>query len=472
MEGAMQRQWLMVTAAVLLSGCATRGPITLACPIFDQTVFAAPPSRLERDIQADAGGTLRLAGAPVDSGLSGMAMTAPPAASNPPSDPLRDAFRQPAPAPERSDPTRALAAAAPRRVSALLLSGGGQWGAFGAGFLGSLQASGQAIDPDIVTGVSTGGLQSLFATIGTPDAYARLLREYSPASQKELVTTNSLPLTALTGSMAGIKPLRRAIERSLCSDGDPARGCPMIDDLAASRREAFIGFVEAKSGKFMIARVKEMARHGQQGAPGTPARIAAQRTARDCLTGVALASAGMPLFFQPVRIKRSAADPGRVYYDGGVRQSVFLATVAEAAADSTRGPDGRPVAPPPTLYVIRNGPTQLLGADGTPGDNEKVDTKFDALTAALRAQSIIVNQVEIGSIAALRLFHPTGDIFLATADGYQNHMWAGPDGQPRRCDKGEERFFNPDFMACLRSLGRTKAQREAPWLSLSETGAR
>lgn len=466
----MRQRWLVLTAAaVMLSGCATRGPITLACPIFDQTVFAAPPSRLEQDIQADAGGNLRFATAAAGDNLADLK-----AATDSPSDPLRDAFRQrdAGDALKNADPTRGLEAT-PRPVTALLLSGGGQWGAFGAGFLAGLPASNAGIDPDIVTGVSTGGLQSLFVVAdqfrptetGKPSP---LESNYTPTQQADLVTANSTFLTALTGSMAGIKPLRRAIERALCDGGDPARKCPMIETLATSRRQGFIGFVEASSGRFMIANVNRMALADKPAYADTPAD---RKTARDCLTSVALASAGMPLFFQPVRIKRSDADLGKVYYDGGVRQSVFLATVAEAAADSMKRPLGQPQATPPTLYVIRNGPTQLLGPDGTPGDNEKVDTKFDALTAALRAQSIIVNQVEIGSIAALRLFHPTGDIFLATADGYQNHVWTDAYGQTRRCEKGEERFFNPDFMACLRSLGRAKAQRDTPWLSLSASNS-
>lgn len=445
----------MLALELALAGCATRGPINLSCPIFEKTVFALPPSQLEQDIQSDAGGTASFVAAPAAERPSGL--TAPAMRQGP--DPLRDAFRRADPGRrlDTADTTRGLEGP-PRAVTALLLSGGGQWGAFGAGFLGSLQASPAAIEPDIITGVSTGGLQSLFAMVGTQVAYERLVRAYSPSRQADLVTANSTLLTAFTGSMAGIKPLRRAIEAALCNEGDPARGCPMITALAGSRREALIGFVEARSGQFVVADVKKMADTTGAAYAGIGDR---NRVARDCLTGAALASAGMPLFFQPVRIN------GRVYYDGGVRQSVFLAKVAEAAAASMTDDSGASVRPPPTLYVIRNGPTQLLGPDGKPGDDDKVDSKFDALTAALRAQSIIVNQVEIGSIAALRLFHPTGEIKLATADGYQNHRWRDASGASRTCDKGQERFFNPDFMACLRSLGRAKAGRPSPWISLT-----
>lgn len=474
-----QRRWLAMAAlALMLPGCATRGPITLSCPILDSTVIAMPPSRLEQDIMSDA-----------VAGIDAIAPTPPPALVSAaiserkaaPANPLLDAFRQVEPQREAAAPPAGAAAMAtptpPVPVRALLLSGGGQWGAFGAGFLHQLQQSPAAIHPDIVTGVSTGGLQSLFVAVGTREAHDTLVREYSPPTQAALVDANSTWAAAIKGSMAGIGPLRRAIERSLCTDGDPAKGCPMIDALATTPRQALIGFVEASSGRFMVANVNQMARHARYptGLRTISDTTKAYQTARDCLTGAALASAGMPLFFQPVRIKSSERDTGKIYYDGGVRQSVFLASVAEAAAASTLDENGQRIAPPPTLYVIRNGPTQLLGPNGKPGDSENVDSKFDALTAALRAQSIIVNQVEIGSIAALRLFHPTGDILLATADGYQHHEWTDTTGTSRACDKGKERFFNPDFMACLRSLGRTKAQRPSPWISLtplSQLGSR
>ena len=442
-------RWTAAAAiALTASGCATRGPISMQCPIFDSVVTALPPSPLERDIQSDA--------ADPASALAGRSLK--DAAPKP--DPLGDVFRlvQSRPKPMETPEKGLPAHTRPPPIEVLLLSGGGQWGAFGAGFLQQLQASPQAIDPQIITGVSTVGLQSLFAAVGTAQAYAAMTKEYSPARQSDLVNANPALLAAITGSMAGIKPLRRAIERALCAGGDPARGCPMIADLAGTPRQIRIGFVEAKTGQFLIANVNKMADYAAAAVTaGTLARADANRVARDCLTGAALASAGMPLFFQPVRIN------GKIYYDGGVRQSVFLASVAEAAAKSMLAPGGHAAAAP-TFYVIRNGPTQLLGKDGKPGGDVEIDTDYRAITAALRAQSVIVNQVEIGSIAALRLFHPQGTINLATADGYPD--WTDAAGGKYQCVKGKQRFFNPDFMACLRALGRAKAARPKPWIAM------
>ena len=54
-------------------------------------------------------------------------------------------------------------------LTILELSGGGQYGAFGAGFLKGWREAGTRPEFDIVTGVSTGALLSTHAFLGTPD---------------------------------------------------------------------------------------------------------------------------------------------------------------------------------------------------------------------------------------------------------------------------------------------------------------
>ncbi|MBL7599271.1 hypothetical protein INQ10_24915, partial [Escherichia coli] len=81
---------------------------------------------------------------------------------------------------------------------------------------------------------------------------------------------------------------------------------------------------------------------------------------------------------------------GKTYYDGGVRQSVFLASVADAQRlaselvrrERARLLDRRPEAASQAagdIYVIRNGPT-WLPPDQTvlPGHPADIDTHADA----------------------------------------------------------------------------------------------
>lgn len=451
---------LIALSAALLSGCATRGSLAMKCDGFKDFITELKPSQLVQDIQSDVAVSIDLMRNPATMDM------APRFDSGP--DPLAASLRALTDGNTQAAAMTGRGDGPPPRA-ALLLSGGGQWGAFGAGFLSKVQTDPRThIDFGVITGVSTGGLQSLFLAIDDEDAYRRLRIAYAPENEKQVVKRNPKALAVVTGSLAGLAPLRKRIEAALCTGGDAAKGCPMIDKLAASGRNVFIGFVEAKSGTFYYADAKAIAESAQGGGPQ-------RRNAQQCLTGVALASAAMPVFFQQVKIGDHA------YYDGGVRQSVFEenisgaldAAVQSARADARRR-SGNPAASQaiamPALYVVRNGPTQLLGDKGKPEDDVGPDSKADALTAAFRAEAIVVNQLEVGSIAALRLSHPTGAINLVTADGY--HRWLTPPdaGAFKGCDKPKDVMFDPTFMGCLQRLGEWKAARRAPqspWISLS-----
>lgn len=414
----MLRLMLSIVAFCLLGGCATRGALTVDCPRFRDYIVRLPPSALVQDIQADAGRP---------GGGQALAAVGPAVGTDPLGDSLAAGAGVGGPVTFANDKAR-------RDV--LLLSGGGQWGAFGAGFLTRLRATHPDGFPRVrtITGISTGGLQSLFLAVGDDAAMAEMLRRYQPAREPELVDRNAQWKAAITGSLAGLKPLRRAILGTLCTGGDPGRGCPMIDALAAEGGpDAFIGFVDAETGEFHYAPVRVLA------------RLPDRREAQQCIAGAALASAAMPVFFQQVRVG------GRTFYDGGVRQSVFEVAVAGrafAAASAANAPT------PPTLFVVRNGPTVLAA------DPER-QSDAAALGNALRAEAIIVNQLEVQSIADLRLAHPTGPIRLVTADGF--------DKGATPCVKARGGvMFDPAFMRCLRHFGEQRAERDQPWRELGE----
>lgn len=111
----------------------------------------------------------------------------------------------------------------------------------------------------------------------------------------------------------------------------------------------------------------------------------------------------------------------------------------------------------PVIYVLRNGPT-------TRGDDPEVDAIKSAEPQAMRAYDILVNELEVGSIAALRLQNPFGDIFLSTAEGIATNDVAnfGP-----KCPKRKKMMFDPAFMRCLLLTGAQRAQQdEGAWWPL------
>lgn len=404
-----------------LSACATRPPLEVACNGFHKYVMTLPEDPIERAIDESlfSLSSLSTAMAPTVASLSNQIVNAI----------------------ERGDPRR--------RPAALLLTGGGQWGAFGAGFLKTLRETRPDEYPDfrLITGVSTGAMQALMLAAedgdagGELEALRKLAAEYSLPREKDYVHRGPMFMAALTGSVAGLGPLRRRIESALCANpSDKAsEGSCLLRAIARSNRVVLIGFVEADSGEFQFVDVVNIAKNNDL------------ETARTCLAGAVLASAAIPVFFQTVKVD------GVVYYDGGVRLSVFegLTALALRAAEHSCTPDSANCRSRLPTYVLRNGPTRLAPL--------KRPLARDALSTAMRAETLMVNQLEITSISRLRLANPRGEIYLRTAnDDDDSEVLNGK--QPDRCEQNNKRaMFEPKFMSCLMRFGERRAKSENPW---------
>ncbi|MCI4591951.1 patatin-like phospholipase family protein [Sphingobium sp. BYY-5] len=419
----------LILTCMMLTGCATRGMLTVDCKNFDNYRVKLGKTALENDIHNLAQDSERLD---------------------------LDVFRA-----DLAETSGDALDGTARDEAILLLSGGGQWGSYGANFLRTLHEKNKLPDFRIITGVSTGGLQSLFLAVGTDAAYQLMTDNYAPTRESEVVHRNPQLLAIVTGSMAGLKPLKKKIERSLCPD--LSQRC-FMDAIAESGRHAYIGFVEAESGDFYFVDAVKLA------------AIKDREQARTCLTGAALASAAMPAFFQQVKVGK------KVYYDGGVRQSVFEARINKAAEELTservdRYLSTHPIRPEALandrrkalfgsarlpIFVVRNGPT-------TAKIDEKANDTGNLVTNALRAETIIVNQLEIISIAALRIENPVGPIYLTTADGYDQEI-IRPDGtKGPRCEKRDSNaMFEPQFMQCLARYGQEQGSRNVAWIALRD----
>lgn len=453
----MIRIVIALLIASLLSACATRGTLDVACA--DLKAVQLPKSDLVSDIQSGAGSVDVMGSANASLSPAGSITASPPASLSEAATPAATlAFQR---------MTQRLGTS-----DTLLLSGGGQWGAFGAGYLARLDESGNLPEFGTVTGVSTGALQALFiGALGDPalgDVASRrrmfqlLMTRYRPRSEDEVVDRDAHQLFSIaTGSFAGLGPLRRRIALALCDDETAPTKCEMLRHIAASETRVLLGFVRADDGLFYMSDISEIARmaypEGSNGSPSSPDALA---EAQRCTIGAALASAAMPVTFQQVRVGPEGAE--RTFYDGGVRQSVFEAGFASLVRKS---PD-KGIAPP-TVFVLRNGPTTV---EALPED-DAINKKGNVFAPAMRAQSIVVNQLEVQSIADLRLARPRGPIVFMTADGYDvPHSQPGDDPaladapfysaatDAEQCFKTpKDAMFSPSFMACLMRYGRKKA---------------
>lgn len=427
-----------LASALALSGCAaTRGGQDISCPRFSEYVEELETIGFVADIQCEADGQNCADGKGADKLLLGQA-----------EDSLSKAIRL-----SVSGDREALG---PPGRNHLLLSGGGQWGAYGAGMFAELHRRGKldGLGVGHVTGVSTGGLQSLLLAVALDPkldaarrdaAIKQLTDSYSPEDEKELVKRNGEELAVFTGSVAGTNPLRRHLFEVLCDKPD---SCGLIQDLRNGTMETFIGFVEGRSGRFKFLSVRRVLKAETD-----------DRAAASCIAAAAMASAAMPVFHQQMRVTGGSDDPTTLF-DGGVRQSVFLAGIGERVERETNAAysirpkaAGAPATPQeedyPEIYVVRNGPTIRTK-----------DTKVDKVTTAApqgkRAYDLIVNELEVGSIASLRLANPYGKIWLTTADGWDMKQASG-----EICKKEpKEAMFSPTFMKCLQRLGAGKVARD------------
>ncbi|MBX7481960.1 patatin-like phospholipase family protein [Qipengyuania qiaonensis] len=353
----------------------------------------------------------------------------------------------------------------------LLLSGGGQWGAYGAGLFDTLarRSADELALPGIgvITGISTGSLQALMLMVAldpaqTPDmrrfALDRLIWGYSPERESDVVKHTKLIGVPLYGSAAGTAPLRARIVEALMPGGDER----LVSAIGNSSIDGFVGFVEAERGVFRYADIKQLV----NSAPDTAA-------AAQALAAATMASSAMPVFHQQLRIAGSDARP-LALYDGGVRRSIFFDRAMAAVDQEVRKQMQGHALPrtadgisqeayartyeeaAPTVYVVRNGPTVRRSDDA-------LNTTSGPLKNGQRGYDLLVNESEIGAIAGLRLNNPYGRILLTSADRYDT--FPSTVGENFKQDE----MFKPAFMARLRDLGRHKAERdEGPWWPLSK----
>ncbi|MGH6670378.1 MAG: patatin-like phospholipase family protein [Xanthobacteraceae bacterium] len=194
----------------------------------------------------------------------------------------------------------------------LVLSSGGEDGAFGAGLLNGLTASGKRPDYSVVTGVSSGALMAPFAFAGP--RYDDALRDaYTTITSADIFEIGATP-----ESFVDTWPLKDLIAKEMT----PA----LLADIAVKYREGkrlFIITTDLDAQRSVVWDMGAIAAHGGE-------------AALNLFRQVLLASSAIPGAFPPVRIdvegngKRFA----EMNVDGGVGGQFFVAPAAALAATS------------------------------------------------------------------------------------------------------------------------------------------
>lgn len=253
----------------------------------------------------------------------------------------------------------------PITVHVLSLSAGGQYGAFGAGFLRGWSENPSTPRPafELVTGVSAGALLAPIAFAG-PE-FDPALDIYRGLSQREVYRTHPPYQAPFRPSLASTEPLKQLLRGQL-SDELITRMGERFEDEGA---QLIISAANLDTTENRVFNLGE----------GASARTSfAQR--RDCLSEQMLASAAIPGLFPPRNIG------GELYADGGLRDHVFFQSVESARAQLARE-TGREVIVDATIIV--NG---ALSQKNLPVDDS-------ILNYFTRAAEVLADEVLRDSIA-------------------------------------------------------------------------
>lgn len=314
---------------------------------------------------------------------------------------------------------RAASKAEPVSESMLFLSGGSQQGAFGAGFMQrwSELRGGSLPRFRVITGISTGALQSTLIFIGEP---GEVVNRYAVVAEGELLRGNTAAqidggtIEALTaaativkkGAIAELAPLRGQL---LGTGPDDARAILTAERLgrvaheAGDGRKLFAGAVELDTGSAVAFDLTRMAEDYVAERRPVP-----RETLRQCYAEALIASSSVPIAASPSFIE------GKMFIDGGARFGVLPARMLELGRRMMQ--QRAAAGERPNLFVLVNGTLQTsakcdLGdcQDGVTADpipptaprsRAHADWSFPAL--AFRSLSILINQAYVSSVELAR----------------------------------------------------------------------
>lgn len=316
----------------------------------------------------------------------------------------------------------------------LVLSGGGEFGAFGAGFL---RGWGEVIDPacarpdfDVVTGISTGALIAPFALLGNSDSYLRVERLYREASPEFAILRGLFFFLPKRPAFYDNRALRHAVEDEVAQNLVPQL-------LAAHARDKvlLIGTTDLDVGRFHVWNVGRT----------LATEDVANRDTR--LENILLASSAIPAAFPPIEMD------GRLYVDGGASEQLFLG-VGAAGLDALS--DGvRETAPAAILrlrvWVVVN---QVLFMDPEVVPNRWTNIATRSLTSMMKQSTL----------DALRRMADLGRLVEAAHDNLRFEFRYVAIPQSTELPKGRT-MFQPDTMTALADLGYALGCNHQAWRS-------
>lgn len=285
----------------------------------------------------------------------------------------------------------------------LVISGGGGFGAYGAGVLDGWTQSGSRPNFKIVTGVSTGGLIAPFAFLGP--AWDTRLKEvfYSIETDKDILRWKSWFKILRSESAATTAPLAMGIERFI----DDAVVVAIAAEHKKGRR-LYIGTTNLDSQSFTVWNIGAIA---QQGGP----------RALELIRKLLLASASIPIAMPPVFFDVDLAGKqfDEMHADGGVQAQFFvpLKVIDLPKAIQQANELGFDYTPTPRMFIIRNSKFQP--------DTDPVDRNLTRIAArSIKSMIQSMARSDLNEIYAISQARGTDFQYTEVPDEF---IWQSPD---------------------------------------------
>lgn len=294
-------------------------------------------------------------------------------------------------------------------LNLLSLSGGGQNGAFSAGFLIGWRESGRRPLFDAVGGVSTGALLATHAFLGTPADDATLEEMYTKITSADIYTDRGIFSLLTADSLKDTAPLRAMIAKYIT-----AETLQRVAAAADDNRVLAVGTTNIDYAQTWVWNMTMIAKAGDL----------------ELYRNVLLASASFPIVFPPVEID------GHLFVDGAARSNVVVPGMGGQQKPNP------PLYGPGNLYLI---------------DNGRVTEPPQALIRALgpvAATTISVMMEQSMQTAVTRSY------FGAKVLGYSFNMV----GIPVSVNIGNDPLaFDPVQMRAAFDAGRALGAEDNPW---------
>jgi hypothetical protein len=303
----------------------------------------------------------------------------------------------------------------------LAISGGGDNGAYGAGFLNGWTAAGTRPEFKVVTGVSTGALIAPFAFLGPK--YDPVLRSvYTDVSQPDIFKLRNILSGFFGDAMADTTPLLRLVNRHVDQ--------PLLDAIAAEYakgRLLLVGTTNLDSFEPVIWNMTAIA-------------ASKDPKARELFSKILVASASIPGAFPPVLIDVQVDGVAyqEMHVDGGAMAQVFayppslrIADVAEAAGAQRQR----------SLYIIRN-------------------ARLDADWASVRRRTL---PIATRAISSLMQSQGVGDLYRIYATTQRDGVDYNLTYIPPTFNAPHKGEFDQEFMRKLFQVGYDTAAGGPTW---------